>query len=891
MLPKYSLKFGTRKRRVVEPHRDGERVHAWEGSMSLVNRLTAQKHIRTLKRAGSAEDNALAEAKQQLIAAGEAIIGPVIDLLDDAGARPHAVEVLCQVATDATVPLLVEALASESTAVVNGIVEVLSTSTGYRPQLLLEYLELPGRTRGHIETILGARGASIPSRKLVSSLIEINKESRPIVFRLLESHARPEMAGSLLDMLHHEDWWVRLHALKVLSQLPSDESIKGAIAMLKDASRNVRLEAVEALGRLDGRVAIPELCQVLRDTNLKVQSAAIDVLVKFNDVSAVAHLLEVLKDEAEQARRGAVEVLNAVATTAAIKDLVVALQDADWWVQARAADALGTLGGPRVVEAVLGLMDHTDCHVRRYAIEILNSIPDPRASQRLIQALDDPDWWVRERAIDALAKTGDPQAVEPLIRLFQSDGRAAPLCARALGALGDPRAIEALSLAAAAGDMEIRKAAIEGLHSLAQAELPDDARRCVEEILSQVEGVRATMNPRGTGAPLRFAPPGRPGLAAPPPPGLAQPDGEATLQRGRSRIDSMLAAFTPSGTQPAGSPEDAARTQGTQAQQGPTKLEPTRLGSETVGPGRPVPGVTLSEWAGTQGPSGLPTPGVGAAGLQDLRPGTMLLNRYRVIRRIGSGGFGTVYLVSDVTVEEELILKVLSPHISVDPLMIKRFVHELKYARRVTHLNIIRIHDLLQFEGGHAISMEFFPGKDLGTILTEEGRMDVGRVLHIAHQVCEGLAAAHAQGVIHRDIKPANIMVGEQDLVKIVDFGLAAMTQSAGSRLTKSGILIGTPQYMAPEQIKGDDVDGRADIYSLGVMMYEMLSGRQPFCGDNAVNILYQHLEGQAQPLSELVPGIPPEVERLVACFMARHREERPPDIAGCLEWIDGKAA
>ncbi len=830
--------------------------------MSFVNRLTAQKHIRTLRRAGTAGEPALTEAKQQLIGSGEVVIAPLLELLNDAEARPHAVDVLRHVATDATLPVFVEALAGETAAIAAGVIEILSTSTAYRPQLLLEFLELPGRARGHIETILAARGASIPPRKLVSSLIEINKESRPIVFRLLESHARPEMAGSLLDMLRHEDWWVRLHALKVLSQLPSEESIKGAIAMLKDSSRNVRLEAVEALGRLEARVAIPELCQALRDTNLKVQSAAIDVLVKFNDVAAVAHLLDVLKDEAEQARRGAVEVLNAVATTAAIKDLVLALQDADWWVQARAADALGTLGGPRVVEAVLGLMDHPDCHVRRYAIEILNSIPDPRAAHRLIQALDDPDWWVRERAIDALAKTGDAQAVEPLIRLLQSDARAAPLCARALGALGDPRAIEALSLAAAASDGETRKAGIEALHNLARAALPDDARRCVEEILSQVGGRRGTIAPRGSEAPPGFAPTPPPALGAPAPPGSRTAAGEATLQHGRSRIDSMLSSF-----------------------------QPDERGPETAGPEPGGPGMTLSEWASSQASAGPAHPGVGATGLQDLRPGTMLLNRYRVIRRIGSGGFGTVYLVSDVTVEDELILKVLSPHISVDPLMIKRFVHELKYARRVTHPNIIRIYDLLQFEGGHAISMEFFPGKDLGAILVEEGRLEVNRALHIARQVCEGLAAAHAQGVIHRDIKPANIMVGESDLVKIVDFGLAAMTQSAGSRLTKSGILIGTPQYMAPEQIKGDDVDGRADIYSLGVMMYEMLSGRQPFCGDSAVNILYQHLEGKAPPLSELVPDVPAEVEQCVACFMARHREERPPDIAGCLALLAGRAA
>jgi serine/threonine-protein kinase len=269
----------------------------------------------------------------------------------------------------------------------------------------------------------------------------------------------------------------------------------------------------------------------------------------------------------------------------------------------------------------------------------------------------------------------------------------------------------------------------------------------------------------------------------------------------------------------------------------------------------------------------------------------MILDRFRVIRRIGSGGFGTVYLVHDVTVKDELILKVLNPHISVDPTMIQRFVHELKYARRITHRNIIRIHDLLQLGDTHAISMEFFPGQDLGSILEAEGPQTADRCVRIACQVCEGLTAAHAEGVIHRDIKPANILVGKDDMVKVVDFGLAAVTQSAGSRLTKSGILVGTPQYMAPEQIKGDDIDERADIYSLGIVMYEMLSGKPPFHGENAVNILFQHLEGKTTPLRELNAGVPATLEKAVGRIMARDRNERPADARECLDLLLPMAA
>jgi serine/threonine-protein kinase len=148
--------------------------------------------------------------------------------------------------------------------------------------------------------------------------------------------------------------------------------------------------------------------------------------------------------------------------------------------------------------------------------------------------------------------------------------------------------------------------------------------------------------------------------------------------------------------------------------------------------------------------------------------------------------------------------------------------------------------------------------------------------LPILAQACEGLAAAHAEGVIHRDIKPGNLLVGDKDATKILDFGLASTHDFAGSRLTQSGILIGSPEYMAPEQISGESVDARADLYSLGVVMYEVLSGLKPFTAETSVKVLFQHLEGQAEPLGQRVSGLAPGIESLVHAAMARDPKDRP---------------
>jgi serine/threonine-protein kinase len=252
-----------------------------------------------------------------------------------------------------------------------------------------------------------------------------------------------------------------------------------------------------------------------------------------------------------------------------------------------------------------------------------------------------------------------------------------------------------------------------------------------------------------------------------------------------------------------------------------------------------------------------------------------LLNRYRVVQHIGRGGFGAIYLVEDTAVQDRIIFKILNSHLSEDEGAIRRFVQELKLTRKITHRNVIRIYDLIDLGGAHAVSMEYFPGRDLGKVLTEAGKLDPWRSLGILAQACDGLAAAHEAGVVHRDIKPGNILVGVDDEVKIVDFGLAWAEQRVGSRLTKSGLLIGTPEYMAPEQIRGEEADHRVDVYGLGIVLYEMITGRPPFTAETPVKILFQHLEGEARPMSELSEGVPPEIEALTAAAMAREPDER----------------
>jgi serine/threonine-protein kinase len=212
---------------------------------------------------------------------------------------------------------------------------------------------------------------------------------------------------------------------------------------------------------------------------------------------------------------------------------------------------------------------------------------------------------------------------------------------------------------------------------------------------------------------------------------------------------------------------------------------------------------------------------------------------------------------------------------SSDENIIQRFIHELRYARKITHEKIIRIYDFITFGNTYAISMEYFNSHSLAYEIKMNKNPNTQRMLKIFKQICQGVGFAHSRDVVHRDLKPANILINDDDEVKIVDFGLAAAASSADSRITKTGILVGTPTYMAPEQVRARAIDRRTDIYSLGVLMYEIFVGRPPYKGEDHLATLFQHVEGKAVPAHKANPKISEALSHVIMKTMSVNPDDR----------------
>ena len=430
-----------------------------------------------------------------------------------------------------------------------------------------------------------------------------------------------------------------------------------------------------------------------------------------------------------------------------------------------------------------------------------------------MSSLDDSDWWVRERAIDGLAELGNKKCIPVLIKMLKSDPENTAMVVVLLKAFATLNAENAIDITLKQLKSDSDNVIKEAIKTLMVITTEDN----VERVVKAIDKVIADQ------------------------PEDIQELGQQAINNivEQESVGSSIQVFK----------EDV---------EVDTDVDD---GGTLTMPGKVVRGNQSIE-AQTINPD-------------DLQPDDMLADRYRYIKKIGKGAFGSVFLVEDMMINEEIILKFLNTQFVTDESIIKRFIYELRFARKITHPNVIRIYDMVSFGKAHAISMEYFRSHTLSAEVKDKKPMDIERAMKFTYDVCSGMESAHAANVVHRDLKPNNILIDDNSVVKIVDFGVAAATQSTDTKLTKTGLLVGTPTYMAPEQVLGKEVDERTDIYSLGVIMYEMLTGRPPYSGKDSMSIMYQHVQGKADKISEKNNEVSDELCDLVSKCMSVKADQR----------------
>jgi HEAT repeat protein/tRNA A-37 threonylcarbamoyl transferase component Bud32 len=796
--------------------------------MGFFTTLRADRLVTEIRSSQDPQSPATQKAIAKLKDLGPAALEPVFAALPEAdkNATVAFVDVLSAIVSPKSFPEFVRGLVEGSPRVIAGISWALTSSRNFPPHLLLEALGAPGISKSAILEVITAQKNRFGVRDLLNAAYQQEANEKAALFRIIGDVADQAALPELIGRMGGKDPIARVHIINILARFNTREVQTALQQQLKDPNKLIRAATLSALQRMDGPIDVERVCTLLRDPEIDVQNKAIDVVIKANHPETIKYLIEILKDENENARRAAVEVLNEVGTANTVKHLLGALKDSDWWVRSRAADALGKIGGPKVIEAVLQLIRDKDEDIRRSAIEILNQTKDERAVDSLIQATRDSDWWVSERAVDALAEIGSKRALPRFMEMLQTgNAKAMPIVVRALGRIGDAKLVDTLLPLVSRPEREIRIEAIAAVGKLA------DERRA--------DAVRAQLQAHaGNAADQTVA---RMAVSA-----LAELDNR--LESGVGSVASLA-----SGSHAATPPPATIRPPQAAAPDAKTMYM-----SEAQ-----IAQVTKQAEASAK------------LDISTLKPGDIIEGRYKYIDRIGRGAFGTVLLMEDTVVDERLILKFLNPNVSQDEEVMKRFVHELRYSRKITHNNVIRIYDFLYIQGNYAISMEYFPSHTLGSEVVNEKPMELKRAIRFGCDMATGMTVAHKVGIVHRDLKPANVLINKEGLLKIVDFGVAAAQREGDTQLTKTGYVIGSPKYMAPEQILGKKVDERADIYAVGVIMYEMMTGVPPYSRGDHMAVMYQHVQGKARQPKEVNPNLPEGLSELIMKAMAVDKAKR----------------
>jgi eukaryotic-like serine/threonine-protein kinase len=764
--------------------------------------------------------------------AGSKAVPKIIDALalSDKTHTMVLVDILGSLVNDKNLDMYREGLADGNERVVSGTAWALSSSTDYNPNSLLDFFDDDEVSKAALIEVLRVHKQDLSVHELLQRAYDCEPKEKAAIFRIIEETIKPDMVPDLIARMGGKDPVIKIHLMNLLAKFDKDGINNAIESQLRDPNKMVRSAALSALGTRGKNINVDKVANLLTDPDLDVQGKAVDVLIAAKHPDTVKHLVNALKDESEYSRRAAVEVLNELGDEDSVKDLLAAIKDDDWWVRSRAGDALAEIGGPRVVNSVVKLIGDKDEEIRRTAIEILNATKSDEAEDHLIKATDDSDWWVRERAIDALAKIGSTKALPKMEAMLGQNPKTDTVLIRALGKLGNHNHIAMILPLLQRPEREIQIEAIKAISHLTNDSQADTVRKLLNKI-KQSEDVT-----------------------------IINAADKALQEIDAKYSETVL--------------EQNVRAEKI-AENTKTLLVENEDLEKLLHQAKEESAVAQADGDGDIVPAAAPAMGSQILDISKLNPGDVIEGRYKYIEKIGKGAFGTVLLMEDEVVDEQLILKFLNPNVSSDEEMMKRFVHELRYSRKITHRNVIRIYDFLNLQGCYAISMEYFPSHTLSGEIPDNKPMDLGKALGFSHDMATGMTVAHLAGVIHRDLKPANILVNDEGLLKIVDFGVAAAASSGDTQLTKTGYVIGSPKYMAPEQILGKKVDETADVYSIGVIMYEMCTGVPPYSRGDHMSVMYQHVQGKATSAQEINKDLPDDFAAVIIKAMSVDKTKR----------------
>jgi serine/threonine-protein kinase len=780
--------------------------------MSLFANYRADRLIAEVKSSGNPGSPLAQKALEKLVALGPNAIDPIVEALATAEKK-------------------------ETVVYVEALSRLIDAKT--LAHLLRLMSDASGRAMSGIAWALSS-SRNYPAPALLDALTKPGMPKQALVEVIAAQKARYSVRD-LLQAAYTQEPSERSGLFKIIGEIADESSLDDLIARIEGKDPVARLHIINVLARFNTPKVQQAIQKQLKDNSKFIRAAALVALTRMDGPFDMPLICGMLRDPEIEVQNKAVDLVVKANHPETVKYLVEVLKDENEYARRAAVEVLNVVGTSKSVKYLLEIIADSDWWVRTRAADALGKIGGPRVVDAVLTLIKDENQDIRRAAIEILNQTKDERAVVQLIEATKDkDWWVSERAVDALAAIGTvkalPRLVEMLSVGEA-------KALPTVVRALAKIGDPKN----VEQLLPLLQRPENAVKVEVIAALAKLADERRAEtirVRLQTVPGGAEPTIIQAVARAMQELDNRFSTGQIAANQRAVQMQEPAKTLLIDNQELSRVVKESEAQSSRLD-------------------------------IATLKPGDVIEGRYKFIEKIGKGAFGTVLLMEDTVVEERLILKFLNPNVSSDEEMMKRFVHELRYSRKITHKNVIRIYDFLYIQGNYAISMEYFPSHTLGGEIINEKPVPLKRAVKFGIDIATGMAVAHQAGIVHRDLKPANVLIDNDSLLKIVDFGVAAAQSQGDTQLTKTGYVIGSPKYMAPEQILGKKVDERADIYSLGVILYELVTGVPPYSRGDHMSVMYQHVQGKARPPIEINKDLPMDLNNLVLKCMSLDKAKR----------------
>ena len=724
--------------------------------------------------------------------------------------------------------LFLDSLDDTKTNIRSTAAAILSQSSQISPSRLFKKLHESDVSKTEIIDILAFQRQHLKPEQIITNALKLDKTHAEQLLKLAEESEHPLD----FDLLRIEPASIQSPSIKIMllryfASVKQPEVAQLIARFLTDENKTVIIEALKALKNLPVEFDASVILPFIESMTEIESDMALDIIKAQANTELVPKLAPWTCSKSDELRETFIKLFVKYVTPEGLETFLKLLDQQEWYGKELALKSLGKFGNDKLYSAAESLTGHENQFISEQAQKFAAQSMDPSDLKQLWDNALHENWQIRESAIEAIGRSSKRESIGLLKKVIEKYPESAVAILKASGDLGFSKGLE---IAFACLNMQEALVQREALETIGKLATRKHAKTIRDKLMQKVPKLQTTV---------------------------------------RDTAGEVVNRLTEEYELPELNVDQEAYFD--------TRL--IKFDTQTVD--QPTEHVSVANIPAEQAPQNI----------EDLKKGDLWMERYRIKKEIGRGAMGRVMLAEDERVDEPLILKFMHPELTADEASHERFLREVKYSRKVSHPNVIRIHDMLSSGGLSAISMEYFESHGIDEMLRKKKHFDNQEGLDILLQVANGMAAAHHQEVIHRDLKPSNILMNDEGLVKIVDFGIASASSSSDSTLTKTGSIIGTPAYLSPERAKGQEADQRSDIYALGIIAYGMFAGQLPYTGE-PMSLLFQHLEGKAIPVHEIRPEVGARISLLVQKMMAVELEDRlqtMDDVAAAIKEVQQK--